>query len=903
VLALALLLPDVAFGAVAASLASSTISSASTTPVELHVTGIPVGASVTVERFADANANGVTDAGEALLDSFTVTDGQDIQIGGVRNTNIPRDKDQAVDGQVTVNINPARGAEIGRFAGAHLIRVSSPSAAFGEVSCVLTVTQPAQSQTISGTVLQGSAPVSYAIVALLDATTDGEFVLAVAANATGQFTVNAPVGSYQLFAVKPGYVANLGSAPIVVLGSGATPTQNLSLTAATTSISGKVADSSTATGLPGVQLFIQSQNGLVTIVSTVADGTYSAPVTSDDWQIQVSGISLQRLGYVELNDQSSTITAGTTGGPATGVNANLPKATALISGTVTNTAGTPQAGIWLNVNDSGNLYTGDAITDGAGKFVFGVVAGSWQVYISDTSPGLGGYLRPNNNSVAITAGQALTSNFTLTTINAHVQGTVTKNGNAVSGITIAAFSQNTNQFVTTQTAANGSFDLGLIADSWTVGIESTSAAAFTIVSPTLNYTLSANQTITGVAVPVLDAPGTISGTVTDRSGNPVAFANVYAYTTIGATLYGASAQTNASGHYSFPVNSNTWTVGANGNGLNFANQIVAVTGSATVNLSATYFTQQPADQTVDAGQSATFNVQTNAPGTFTLHWEYSTNGGSTWNPVPESAPYSGVTGGSLLINPTSLGMSGNRYRCLLSGSFNPETTTSALLTVNPALQITTVSPLPDGRVGENYSFSFGASGGHPPYHWYLPGGMSALPPGTMSLSDNGTLSGTPSSAGNYTFTVGVGNNDWSGQITQSMSLTIAPSAVSPLQAWRLALLGTTSNSGTAADTADPDADGIPNLLEYALGLNPLVANTAGLPVASPVADHLAFTFNRAGGTTDITYKVEATSVLGGTWTELYSAPGPAIADQVTVTDPLTISGNPRRFLRLLITSP
>jgi hypothetical protein len=38
--------------------------------------------------------------------------------------------------------------------------------------------------------------------------------------------------------------------------------------------------------------------------------------------------------------------------------------------------------------------------------------------------------------------------------------------------------------------------------------------------------------------------------------------------------------------------------------------------------------------------------------------------------------------------------------------------------------------------------------------------------------------------------------------------------------WKLLKFGTVENSGSAADTADSDGDGLANLAEYALGLNP-----------------------------------------------------------------------------------
>ena len=88
------------------------------------------------------------------------------------------------------------------------------------------------------------------------------------------------------------------------------------------------------------------------------------------------------------------------------------------------------------------------------------------------------------------------------------------------------------------------------------------------------------------------------------------------------------------------------------------------------------------------------------------------------------------------------------------------------VTVNPALSITTTS-LPNGIVGAAYSQTLVAAGGSGSYSWSIASG--SLPPG-LSLSSAGVISGTPTTAGTYTFTVQV--SDGIGTVTQSLSITI-----------------------------------------------------------------------------------------------------------------------------------
>lgn len=75
-------------------------------------------------------------------------------------------------------------------------------------------------------------------------------------------------------------------------------------------------------------------------------------------------------------------------------------------------------------------------------------------------------------------------------------------------------------------------------------------------------------------------------------------------------------------------------------------------------------------------------------------------------------------------------------------------------TVAP-LTITTASPLPEATVGTPYRISLGATGGTGPYTWSWTG---QTPPGLTLASLTGEITGTPTQAGNWTFTVTVRDN-------------------------------------------------------------------------------------------------------------------------------------------------
>jgi len=119
-----------------------------------------------------------------------------------------------------------------------------------------------------------------------------------------------------------------------------------------------------------------------------------------------------------------------------------------------------------------------------------------------------------------------------------------------------------------------------------------------------------------------------------------------------------------------------------------------------------------------------------------------------------------------------------------------------------------------------------------------------------------------------------------------------------LQAWRQYFFGTFSNSGSAADTANPAGDGVPNLLKYALGANPLIANTNALFVAGrDGSGDLTCAFFRAHS--DVTYIVQGSTNLQS-WYGLSTNPG-TVGQNCLFPDPL--ANYSQHFLRLEVTDP
>jgi hypothetical protein len=134
----------------------------------------------------------------------------------------------------------------------------------------------------------------------------------------------------------------------------------------------------------------------------------------------------------------------------------------------------------------------------------------------------------------------------------------------------------------------------------------------------------------------------------------------------------------------------------------------------------------------------------------------------------------------------------------------------------------------------------------------------------------------------------------------------------PYDSWRFdhftaAELADTALSGPSVD---PDGDGLPHLMEYALGGDPHIADAPShQPRVSLIADHLTLDYTRPNSVTDVSYTVEWSNDLQ-TW-----GTGNMIIEQVSSTTnadaTITVSSravallsaSPRQFIRLRISRP
>lgn len=116
-----------------------------------------------------------------------------------------------------------------------------------------------------------------------------------------------------------------------------------------------------------------------------------------------------------------------------------------------------------------------------------------------------------------------------------------------------------------------------------------------------------------------------------------------------------------------------------------------------------------------------------------------------------------------------------------------------------------------------------------------------------------------------------------------------------------------TDDSIAGDTADPDADGVANLAEYALSLDPKRPDAAGAAAYAILSDHLTLSYTRLKNAPDLFFAVEKTNDLATPWQS-----GPSVVEEVPpridhgTTETVTVraiepvSAAQRQFLRLRI---
>jgi hypothetical protein len=182
---------------------------------------------------------------------------------------------------------------------------------------------------------------------------------------------------------------------------------------------------------------------------------------------------------------------------------------------------------------------------------------------------------------------------------------------------------------------------------------------------------------------------------------------------------------------------------------------------------------------------------TGTPPAAVLGVPYSFSFTTTGTPAPEYTVVSGTLPAGLILSgggvisgtPTAAGPGRPVTVQASNGVGNPATVTVTIPVSAPGPTISGTPPA--AGVGEPYSFSFSTTGGP-----HVTRSAGSLPPG-LSLSSSGRLSGTPTRAGTYAFTVRAAAGT-AAPVTENVTLVVRPAPTVSVSC----VLVTEGNSGT-----------------------------------------------------------------------------------------------------------
>ena len=303
----------------------------------------------------------------------------------------------------------------------------------------------------------------------------------------------------------------------------------------------------------------------------------------------------------------------------------------------------------------------------------------------------------------------------------------------------------------------------------------------------------------------------------------------------------------------------------------------------------------PVRQRVLVNQTATWSVTAWSASPMSYQWQKGTFSGNMVN-IP------GATNSTYTTPLTTLADHLTLFRCVVSNPAGNVTSASEMLfvtsTVARPTQITSALTAA-GQVGVPFSYTIASSGGT------MPVTLSASPlPAALTVNPaTGVISGTPAAEGTTQIVIGATNSAGDAPSrTLVLTVTLTPPVI-PIDEWRAEHFGASAtNPAIAGELADPDGDGVMNLLEYAAGTDPLAADVSPWLNFGLENGFLTATAARNPHSTNLTWGAESSADMTA-WNTTNTTLLQSTASLFKVRDNFPVATNPCHFLRLKVSEP
>ena len=271
--------------------------------------------------------------------------------------------------------------------------------------------------------------------------------------------------------------------------------------------------------------------------------------------------------------------------------------------------------------------------------------------------------------------------------------------------------------------------------------------------------------------------------------------------------------------------------------------------------------------TVNAGLSLTFGAPPAGEVSIAYSDQLTATGGTgalTWSVSSGSLPAGLTLSSAGLLSGTPTASGSFPVTITVTDATGGTASRAATLVIAAVPSLANPAP-PSGQAAVPYSDALSVTGGTGPFTWAVSGG--GLPTGVTLNASTGVLSGTPTTAGLYTFTVGV-TDSYGLTATQSLNVTVA---VGPL------VISASASASTVAQGAT-------------LGYTITITNTAasaysGVAFSVPLSDVVddAVYNNNAAATSGTVTVSGQTLTWGAAWPRAPPSPSPSRPPSTTPT--------------------
>jgi len=313
---------------------------------------------------------------------------------------------------------------------------------------------------------------------------------------------------------------------------------------------------------------------------------------------------------------------------------------------------------------------------------------------------------------------------------------------------------------------------------------------------------------------------------------------------------------------------------------------------------------EPASETIAPGGNATFTVAATGSPAPTFQWQRLPAGSSTWTTLTDGGAYSGSATTTLTVTAATAAMNGDQFQCIITNVAGSVSTSPAVtLNVGIAPQITSAGST-TFTITQAGSFTVTATGTPAPTF-----SATGLPSWASLNTATGALTGTPPSVTGTPFTVSItASNGIAPAATQTFTLNLQTT----FAIWQSQYFGASANNVSISGPT-VSGNGVPNLLQYAIGSNPLGTYPAAqLPVVALAVDpsdgllHLTLTATLNATASGITVSGEVSANLetwnsGTTYVQVVSDSTVGAVRTLILRDATAVGASPNHYIRLQVT--